>query len=660
MKKAHLAIVVILLLISAFIPIYQQSNQAALAKSFFSTSYASGNFENFTIVVLPDTQGYCENYPWIFDNQTQWIADNVDALNIVFVAQLGDLVNIPYNTTQWEVANQSMSKLDGKVPWAVLLGNHDEYNGNLTNYNIYFGPDRFSGKTWYGGSYKAGDNANSYQLFSAGGEDYLVFSLQCEPSNDALCWASNIINAHPDRKVIVSTHDYLRGIYGIGQRSEIGERIYYSLVKPHADQIFLVLCGHSGAEDLIADSINGNVIYQILADYQNSTYIESGWLRILEFSPIQGKVFVKTYSPILNEYKHDPQSEFTLDYNKAITPSDVPKSPARYNTTYIRADGSIEPPTNLIRRDEDTYILLGNIFGSLVVERDDVVIDGAGFTIRGHGADYLGEREYSGSIKIGNVTKPFYNYKDVNTSYVGIYSCAERLTIMNLKITEFWCGIELEHASDNRIVGNDFINNNQGIWIYYSSNNTISNNTISNNCQGLTLVTSHDIIQNNNILNNSWYGIKLSWAFSNFSGNNITNNGNGVCVTLSSHNIFSGNIFLNNTRQVNLKPSADVYFDNETGADLYQGLANSWDDGEHGNYWSNYNGTDSNNDGIGDTPYTIDANNKDNYPLIAQISASSNPASPSVELLMWIVLPLAIVIAVRATMVIRRKKLKQH
>jgi len=188
----------------------------------------------------------------------------------------------------------------------------------------------------------------------------------------------------------------------------------------------------------------------------------------------------------------------------------------------------------------------------------------------------------------------------------------------------------------------------------------ISNNTISNSCEGLTLVTSHDLIQDNTVLNSSWYGIKLSWAFNSFLGNNITNNANGVCVTLSSHNIFSGNVFLNNTRQINLKPSADFYSDNDPGADLYIGLANSWDDGERGNYWSNYNGTDSNNDGIGDTPHTIDANNKDNYPLMAQISASSDPASPSVELLMWIVLPLAMVIAVLATIIIMRKKLKQH
>ena len=50
-----------------------------------------------------------------------------------------------------------------------------------------------------------------------------------------------------------------------------------------------------------------------------------------------------------------------------------------------------------------------------------------------------------------------------------------------------------------------------------------------------------------------------------------------------------------------------------------------WDNGAEGNYWNNYNGTDTNGDGIGDTPYAIDANNMDNYPLVAPFIVSPSP-----------------------------------
>ena len=44
-----------------------------------------------------------------------------------------------------------------------------------------------------------------------------------------------------------------------------------------------------------------------------------------------------------------------------------------------------------------------------------------------------------------------------------------------------------------------------------------------------------------------------------------------------------------------------------------------WDNGVVGNYWSDYNGTDNNTDKIGDSPYIIDGNNQDNYPLMEHI-----------------------------------------
>lgn len=277
--------------------------------------------ENFTIVVVPDTQGYTRYYPWLFDNQTQWITDNLEELNIIFVTHLGDLVDSYGNITQWEYANASMNKLGDNVRWAVLPGNHDGYYGDpsdLENYDKYFGCERFSGKSWYGGTHETGNNRNSYQLFSAGGDDYLIFHIQYDPSDDVLFWASNIIDQHPNRRVIVSTHDYIKGPADPDRRSNIGERIWHSLIRQHADQIFLVLCGHAGTQSTLTDTVNGHVVYQMLSDYQNASNIESGWLRTLSFCPAQDKIYVKTYSPYLKEYKTDPTNEFTIDYDMTV------------------------------------------------------------------------------------------------------------------------------------------------------------------------------------------------------------------------------------------------------------------------------------------------------------------------------------------------------
>jgi hypothetical protein len=52
---------------------------------------------------------------------------------------------------------------------------------------------------------------------------------------------------------------------------------------------------------------------------------------------------------------------------------------------------------------------------------------------------------------------------------------------------------------------------------------------------------------------------------------------------------------------------------------------NVWDNGDEGNYWSNYNGTDNDSNEIGDTPYIIDQNNQDNYPVINLILSDSPP-----------------------------------
>lgn len=167
-------------------------------------------------------------------------------------------------------------------------------------------------------------------------------------------------------------------------------------------------------------------------------------------------------------------------------------------------------------------------------------------------------------------------------------------------------GIEFLYSSNNSVSGNIITDNDCGIDLGYSSNNSISGNTITGSCSGIALIySSGNSLSGNMITNNSNYGIGLQDSRNNsIEGNKIENNGVfGIWLFRAPNNTVCHNNFINNTIQVN---------------DHTPEYANFWDNGCEGNCWSDYNGTDSNSDGIGDTPYVIDANNIDNYPLICR------------------------------------------
>ena len=269
--------------------------------------------DGFTVVVLPDTQFYSESYPAIFTGQTQWISSNKIGMNVVFVTHEGDIVNTNSQTYEWQNAVSSMSVLDeANIPWGVLPGNHDmESGGDTTNYNTYFGYSRFSGLSWYGGAYQ-NVNTNNYELFTGGLDDYLIFHFQYQPSTQVLAWANATIASYPNRRVIVTTHDYMNAD---GSRDATGDNIWNNFVKPHADQVFLVLCGHNHGENEKIDVVKGHTVYQLLADYQSRPNGGNGWLRVLEFQPSDDDIVVKTYSPYLGQYETDADSSFILSYD---------------------------------------------------------------------------------------------------------------------------------------------------------------------------------------------------------------------------------------------------------------------------------------------------------------------------------------------------------
>lgn len=297
---------------------------------------------NPKVVVLPDTQYYSgklDNQP-LFAQQTQWIADNIESENIIFVTHLGDIVarafaNVPFDE-QWPVADAAIDKLDGKVPYSVVYGGHDfnKFNkstSGATKAKAYFGDKRYKGKAWYGGA--CDDGASFCQFFPLGKYRILHLALKFKPDPATIKWAQKVLAEHPSLPCILSTHSYLTDAGKNRFRKPVkaglsreGKPIWQKLVKTN-DQIFLVLCGHNRAGKNITVSgqynedgeyhqvsVNdkGREVFELMANYQDYPNGGDGWLQILEFDLKGNALNVRTYSPFLNKYQTDANSQFRL------------------------------------------------------------------------------------------------------------------------------------------------------------------------------------------------------------------------------------------------------------------------------------------------------------------------------------------------------------
>ncbi|UCE18314.1 MAG: T9SS type A sorting domain-containing protein [Gemmatimonadota bacterium] len=288
---------------------------------------------DFTIIGLPDTQYYTGNLfggnPDIFQAQTRWIVDHVDSLNIVLVAHLGDVVEFGFRSTEWRRADEAMRILENPhttgladgIPYGIAVGNHDQ---PFKLYNQYFGTGRFSGRHYYGGHFGY-DNNNHFALFSVSGLSFIVifFEYTITSGSPVLSWADSLLNTYSVRRALVVHHS---AAIGEGHPpTEKGEIIYEAL--KHHSNFFLMLCGHWGTEEWRGqETYDGNTVYSLVSDYQGRRNGGDGWLRIMEFSPDNNEIRVKTYSPTLNEFETDENSQFSLYYDMG-SPTGVTEIP---------------------------------------------------------------------------------------------------------------------------------------------------------------------------------------------------------------------------------------------------------------------------------------------------------------------------------------------
>lgn len=158
---------------------------------------------------------------------------------------------------------------------------------------------------------------------------------------------------------------------------------------------------------------------------------------------------------------------------------------------------------------------------------------------------------------------------------------------------------------------------------------TLESTDLSSMGQTMLMAFTNDSLLVNMRLQNEYEGIRLFQCVDNaIIHNNITDCWFGVTGENFNHNVIRGNTLaclygLDLTQSENNTIYHNNFMDHWRDT-LIDGSAGSWDDGKEGNYWTSYNGTDANHDGIGDTPMNLDQKNEDRYPLMNEWTPSTN------------------------------------
>jgi parallel beta-helix repeat protein len=350
----------------------------------------------------------------------------------------------------------------------------------------------------------------------------------------------------------------------------------------------------------------------------------------------------------------------------------------------IRNDGSIDPSTAPIQREGDTYTLTSDLnCNTIIIRRDNLVFDGARHTIELFGGIDINERENvtfkNTIIKAGlAISLSGHNNKIIgNTFHI---NATNAISVSSAGFTVTSGNI----ISNNTI---ELKNGHNGVDVFKTLDTVISNNTIftaedSNQVvSGITVTSSHyttvvgnsinayaiygiavlkyldatppqgetlsGVVRENTIAGNYSYGVYSNCPNVDIIGNHITGelqkNPKSYGIILredSNNNIVSQNYVANNGYGIYFQPFLNnavggslrfsvfenSFFDNAVQAKInMSNCVIDWAKNQRGNYWSDYTGDDADNDGIGDTPYAIDGENYDNYPLIAPFEELPSP-----------------------------------
>ena len=252
-------------------------------------------------------------------------------------------------------------------------------------------------------------------------------------------------------------------------------------------------------------------------------------------------------------------------------------------TNYIiKPDGSVEPDNSVITHTGNNYFLTQNITGNVIIQRDDAVFDGSGYTVK------------------GNAEKDTYNLDD-NVLYLEAgfnLTRAWNVTVQNVRVENCVNGITLVNAYYCRVLNCSIVENAvDGIKIAWSSKNMVFWNDITSNGDDAIQLFNAD---NNNIMVNNmdpgvYYrvtgnGLQLNGNCSTnkIEGNNVTAFDTGIYINSTSGNLTANVVSYNNFSDNVWNGAAIGGTDNVVTLNNFynNGLISEGDNNCSGNYWN--------------------------------------------------------------------------
>ncbi len=297
----------------------------------------------YSFAVVGDTQWLSKYTPEKMEGIYDWILANKDSKKISHVFGLGDITedwNTANKEEEWIRVQQYISKLDGAIPYSLVRGNHDESK----YFFKYFANGTYMSQ--FDGFMGGDDISNSYKLFTVGSTDYLFLTLDFGPSDEMLAWANEVVLAHPNHRVIVTTHGYqgFDGNHlsydntpssgGMGSGNDVdtsagepargynnGVQVWDKFISKHPN-IFLVMSGHTPHENVLvmqSEGNHGNTVTQMLIDPQWMDPQKGGvgMVAMLYFSADGTQMEVEWISTDTGKY-YKEQNQFTLDLTNSF------------------------------------------------------------------------------------------------------------------------------------------------------------------------------------------------------------------------------------------------------------------------------------------------------------------------------------------------------